>query len=116
MADLNADYRLILKREYQTRVLRNPRYSQNAFAKFLGIDSTYLSKLLKGKILLSLDLAEKITKKLDLAHEERRIFILSAADEQQCHALYLLDSSLTKCPPEKDAENRAPQTRKKKSS
>jgi len=82
MADLDAEYRKILSEEYSRRSTAKPYYSQNAFARFLGIDHTYLSKLLSGKILLSLDVADKITKKLKLPTEIRTKFLMSAAEER----------------------------------
>jgi transcriptional regulator with XRE-family HTH domain len=97
MADLNATYRIVLADEYKKRVSKNKKYSKNSFARFLGINNTYLSKLLSGKILLSLDIAEKITKRLQLGGPARSDFLLSAAEEQKCHALYLIDPLLTEC-------------------
>lgn len=81
MSDLSAAYRKLINDEFRRRRTKNSRYSQSAFAKFLGLDTTYLSKLIKGKILLSLDLAEKITKKLNLTTNERKDFLLSIAEE-----------------------------------
>lgn len=113
MADLNATYRIRIQNEYKARAAKNSRYSQSAYAKFLGLDTTYLSKLLNGKILLSLDLAEQITKKLKLTPTERKEFLFSVAEEQKCHALYLIDASLTDCDPESAEANTRPKPRKK---
>lgn len=52
MADLDARYRSILSEQFELRAKRNPRFSKNAFAKALGLDRTYYSKLSSGKILL----------------------------------------------------------------
>jgi hypothetical protein len=114
MADLDASYRLRLKSELQTRKQKNRCYSVRSFARSLAVDNGYLSKLLAGKILLSLDLADKISKKLSLEGEERKQFILSAAEEQQCHALYLVDPSLTDCDEACQDTNFAPAPRSKK--
>jgi transcriptional regulator with XRE-family HTH domain len=113
MADLGATYRILMSNEFKRRCAKNSRYSQSAFAKSLGLDTTYMSKLLKGKILLSLDLAEQITKKLRLSQEEKRDFLLSVAEEQKCHALYLIDPSLTECDPQTPDSNSQPRPRKK---
>lgn len=113
MADLNALYRIRIADEFKQKRAKNPRYSQSAFARFLGVDTTYLSKLLKGKILLSLDLAEQITRKLGLTPVERREFLLSVAEEQRCHALYLIDPALTECDPKVSDSNTQPRSRKK---
>ena len=111
VADLDAPYRQLLKSEFLARRSSNRSYSQNAFARFLRLDPTYLSKLMRGKILLSLDLADGITRRLKLSPDRRRDFILSAAEEQRCHALYLLDPELTDCDPALDETNLAPKAR-----
>lgn len=108
MADLDADYRKILKDTFDEKKSRNKSYSLRSFARLLGIDNGFLSKLMRGQVLLSLDTADQITQKLKMSHEQRRLFIQSAAEEQQCHALYLLDPSLTDCDPEKAETNLNP--------
>ena len=108
MADLEAEYRLILKDEFQKRKSKRPRFSLRAFARFLSIDPTFLSKLLSGKLLLSVDTAAKIVQRLKLPEQERKAFLISAAEEQRCHALYLVDPSLTPCDPRFDLQNRLP--------
>lgn len=115
MADLDARYRSILSEQFELRAKRNPRFSKNAFAKALGLDRTYYSKLSSGKILLSLDLADQVTKKLKLSPKVRAEFLMSAAEEQRCHALYLIDPALTGCDLEKHPTNVLPKSRRKKS-
>lgn len=114
MADLEAFYRVFLSTEYLARKRRNPRYSLRAYAKNLQLDNGFLSKLLRGKTLLSLDLAGELVVRLKLSGGERHEFILSAAEEQKCHALYLLDPSMTACDPTLDDVNRTPKPRKKR--
>ncbi|MCX6124209.1 MAG: helix-turn-helix domain-containing protein [Proteobacteria bacterium] len=114
MADLEAEYRVTLKRHFDLKISKNKRYSLRSFAKFLGVDPTYLSKLFSGKLLLSLDSADRITKKLKLEGKERATFLLSAAEEQKCHALYLIDPLLTDCHPATDEVNRLPKSRRHK--
>jgi transcriptional regulator with XRE-family HTH domain len=97
MADLKAFYRVYLKTEFQNRSRKNTRYSLRAFAKSLAIDNGQLSKILSGNILLSVDLAAKIAEKLHLSGSARADFLISAAEEQKCHALYLIDPALTDC-------------------
>lgn len=108
MADLESDYRIKLEAEFASRVMKNSKYSRNAFAKFLGMTPSYYSKLQKGKIILSLDMADKMTKKLKLSADERRSFILSVSEEYQCHALYLIDPTYTDCDIKKESMNRSP--------
>lgn len=113
MADLTARYRALLSEEYERRAKRNAKFNQSAFARFLGLDRTYFSKLSAGKILLSLDVAERITRKLKLDTRSRAEFLLSAAEEQRCHALYLIDPSLTDCDPKEHKTNIQPASRSK---
>lgn len=47
MADLNAVYRQILKESFALKREKNPRYSLRGFARFLGVDATFLSKLME---------------------------------------------------------------------
>lgn len=108
MADLEAEYRVKIEAEFTSRLLKNSKYSRNAFAKFLGMTPSYYSKLQKGKLMLSLDMADKMTKKLKLSSDERKSFILSVSEEYQCHALYLIDPTYTDCDIKNDSINRSP--------
>ena len=105
---MEADYRLILAGAFEARKQRNPRYSLRGFSKFLQIDPSFMSKLMTEKILLSLDTADQISDRLKLKKNERDKFLLSAAEEQKCHALYLIDPSLTDCDPDLDSKNKLP--------
>lgn len=97
MADDSAFYRNYLKEELQRRKSKNSRYSLRAFAKSLAIDNGQLSKIISGKALLSVDLADNISKKLKLTGDDRIRFLVSAAEEQKCQLLYLVDPTLTDC-------------------
>jgi transcriptional regulator with XRE-family HTH domain len=108
VADLYAEYRIILNSEFKIRKEKNPRFSLRAFALLLGVDASYLSKINSGKLILSVDIADKMTHKLKLNIEDRKKFILSAAEEQRCHAVYLVDPNLTDCEPSKDSLNKNP--------
>lgn len=44
-----ADFRLFLQEELVRRIRTKPGYSMRAFARFLGIDSSRLSKMLRGE-------------------------------------------------------------------
>ena len=48
-APQTSDFRLELQNELVRRCKMNPRYSLRAFAKFLGVEPSFLSKLLNGK-------------------------------------------------------------------
>lgn len=114
MADLEAEYRLILDREYKKRVAKNDLYSKNSFSKKLQVSSSYYSKLMKGEILLPVDRANEMAFLLELSHEERKKFVLSCAEEQKCHALYLIDPIYTDCNPDLADLNKYPFSRKNK--
>ncbi|BBM83651.1 hypothetical protein [Candidatus Uabimicrobium amorphum] len=83
--------------ELQDRVARNPQYSLRAFAKFLDIDASFLSKVMSRKKVLSLKKVDEIVEKLRLTEEERKKFILSIANEQKCASLTKVDNDLTSC-------------------
>ncbi len=113
MADIDAEYRKTLETELSRRKGRNRRYSLRSFAKFLGVDVAYISKLMAGKIILSVDLAASFARRLQLSEAARKEFILSVAEEQKCHALYLIDPSLMECDPAQVKQNQEPLPRKK---
>ena len=114
MADLTAHYRTLLASEYRKRARKNAAYSNAAFAKALGMDRTYWAKLSGGKILLSLDLADQITKKLKLDSPGRAEFLKSVAEEHRCHSLHQIDPSLSECDASLESINRLPLPRRKK--
>ncbi len=97
MPDINADYRAILYSELSTRKLKNSRYSLRAFSKHLEIDPSYLSKLIAGKLIVSVDLADSLAKKLNLCNDQYTQFVLSAAEENKCQSLYEVNPDLTDC-------------------
>lgn len=58
--------RLAVQREFINRCRKNPSYSLRAFAKYLEIDQSFLSKILKGKRSITVRLAESIVPRLGL--------------------------------------------------
>lgn len=56
----------ILRLELEKRIQRNPKYSQNAFARDLGVTSARLSEILAGKKGLSRDAAKQIGQNLEM--------------------------------------------------
>lgn len=69
------DYRNYLQSELVKRIKLNPRYSQRAFAKLLGLSPGALSEILKGKRKLSYKNAKKIANALALNKGETQHFI-----------------------------------------
>jgi uncharacterized protein (TIGR02147 family) len=69
------DYRALLRQKYEERVLRNPRYSQRAFARDLGISPQHLSRLLSGHLGLSPSNAAVVGERLSLSESELQLFV-----------------------------------------
>lgn len=68
------NYRRILRSQLEIRCRKNKRFSQNAFAKFLGLRPSRLTEILSGKQGLSLRWAREISKKLNFNYAEENHF------------------------------------------
>lgn len=68
------DYRRILQGKLKERCERNSRYTQGAFARFLGISHSRLSEILSGKQGLSVKWAVRIAEKLKFSGLEKEHF------------------------------------------
>jgi transcriptional regulator with XRE-family HTH domain len=75
IAGLPSDFRLFLQEELVRRIKSNPRYSLRAFAKFLQVDPSLLSKLLNGKRKLSANFVRQAAERLELSPEITRGFL-----------------------------------------
>lgn len=71
----NLGYVVILKRGYELRKARNPRYSHRKYAKDLELTPMHLSYILRGQRGLSRKKAEVISKVLRLSYADRKKFI-----------------------------------------
>lgn len=71
----NLGYVVILKRGYELRKARNPRYSLRKYAKDLELTPMHLSYILRGQRGLSRKKAEVISKVLRLSYADRKKFI-----------------------------------------
>ena len=71
--------RIAIQREFIDRSRKNPAYSLRAFAKYLEIDQSFLSKLLKGQRAITLDLARNIGPKLGLKPKQVDDLFLNGA-------------------------------------
>lgn len=60
-------FRELLQQELLKRCKANPRYSLRAFANFLGIESSRLSKILRGERPANTVIVEKLGQKLNLS-------------------------------------------------
>ncbi len=61
------DFRLLLQRELVKRCKSNERYSLRSFAQYLNVDSSRLSKMLRGQRPINSQYVEKIGKRLGLS-------------------------------------------------
>ena len=66
----------IIRNELQKRKKKNPLFSNNSFAKYLGISPTYLSLVLKGQRPITRKLAKKVESNLKFSAEEKKYFNL----------------------------------------
>lgn len=74
----NSDFRLALQRELIRRCKLNPKYSLRAFARFLGLESSRLSKILRGERPVSPKLIERLGKQLGLSPQELQSYVNAA--------------------------------------
>lgn len=74
------DYRAYVGDELARRRGANPRYSLRGFAKTLGLDAGYLSKVLSGQMPLSLGAAKKVVAALKMSDAEAQLLIEAIAD------------------------------------
>lgn len=72
---LPPDFRLLLQSELMRRCRLNPKYSLRAYAKSLGVDSSTLSKILRGKRPLGGISIRRLGDKLNLSPAEIDRFI-----------------------------------------
>lgn len=76
-------YQTFLRSELAKRINANSRYSLRAFARYLGLDPSVLSRVLNGQKRLSPASSEKIIKKLDISPEEANNILHSMASAYQ---------------------------------
>lgn len=86
-----------LAHEFEMRSQSNAQYSLRVFAKYLGVDASFLSKVLARRLVLSLKQGEKLAARLCLSEDDRKKFLLSIAEEQKCKSLAKVDTTLTDC-------------------
>lgn len=64
-----------LKRAFEDRALRNPRYSMRAFSRDLDVDPSVLSKILRGKRSVSGKMIRKVSQFLGHSPEQAQTFL-----------------------------------------
>ena len=94
-----------LKTELSERIDRNPRYSVRAFAQMLGIESSALSQILRGKRAISIRVANRIFGKLNFSPEEKAEFLTSLGQTKRAGGLKRISPLLRQAlGPENDPE------------
>lgn len=68
------DFKIILKRELEQRMTKNPRYSLRAFAKDMQIAPALMSDILNGRRGLSRSSALHLARRMDLNPSETELF------------------------------------------
>jgi uncharacterized protein (TIGR02147 family) len=69
--------------ELLRRIEKNPHYSLRSFARDLQVAAGWLSEVLRSKKGMSTKMAEKISARIDLTRQEKKLFVLSA---EACHS------------------------------
>ncbi|WP_413288809.1 TIGR02147 family protein [Bdellovibrio sp. HCB337] len=105
MAQLNSisasDFRTFLEQELSRRSSVNPNYSLRAFARDLGVDSSFLSKLLNGKRSMTARTILSLAPRLSLSEQEVQDYIQKAngrrrrysSGAQEVHAIAEIENA-----------------------
>jgi PAS domain S-box-containing protein len=83
-----------LRAELERRKSKNSRYSMRAFASFLEIHPSALSRMLNGLQDISLQVALLVLKQLKMTEEEKRLFLASVAEEKRFQASQVLADAI----------------------
>lgn len=94
MTELKPYHVELLIQEIAKRKASNSRYSLRAFARFLGIAPSTLSRVLSNHQELSLSGSKKIMRKLKFTEEQKITFITSVAEEKKRRAILSLARGL----------------------
>lgn len=82
-ADARGDLRLFLQEELGRRCRQNPAYSLRSFARALGVESSRLSKILRGQRPVSARLAEQLGQRLGLSQREIAAYSVKPAPREK---------------------------------
>lgn len=80
-----------LKQVFSDKQRKNPQYSIRAFSRDIGIDSSSLSKILKGKRRFPLTKVDTLSKNLSFSPREKRVFIESLNNLDQVYEQISID-------------------------
>jgi len=84
----------ILTEELERRKQANKRYSLRAFARYLELDASALSRILSGKQELSISVCLKVLKRLKLPEDRQVQFVASLTEEMRKKATFLIDKAI----------------------
>jgi uncharacterized protein (TIGR02147 family) len=93
------DFRVFLEQELARRNSENPNYSLRAFARDLGVDSSFLSKLLNGKRSMTVRTIKSLAPRLPLSEAETQMYSQKAGrrrysmGEAQIQAFKVVENS-----------------------
>ncbi|MBS1985672.1 MAG: TIGR02147 family protein [Bdellovibrionales bacterium] len=73
---------VLIEREFERRKQKNPKYSLRSFGRYLGMDSSTLSSILRGKRKLGVRSVAKFLKLLDVTAAERAAALKSMVGEE----------------------------------
>nr|WP_295905876.1 DUF4423 domain-containing protein [uncultured Bdellovibrio sp.] len=68
--EIQKDFKTLLQKEYQKRMQKNRLYSLRAYARFLGIDSSFLSKIFASKRPVTSKTIDKLSGPLNLTRTQ----------------------------------------------
>ncbi|MGE3973904.1 MAG: TIGR02147 family protein [Bdellovibrionales bacterium] len=89
------NFREYLQGEFVLRCKKNPQYSMRAFSKFLGVENSWLSKILRGKKVASRQSIEKLAFRLGLsAHQVQNLQSLSKTNKDSEAAYKVLTEDI----------------------
>lgn len=95
MSELSQAYHVeFLKAELEKRKQKNARYSMRAFASFLDIHPSALSRILNGIQEISLPTAQIVLQQLKMSDDEKRLFLASVAEEKRYRASVVLAEAI----------------------
>jgi uncharacterized protein (TIGR02147 family) len=83
-----SDFRLFLQSELARRCRKNSKYSLRSFAKFLGIESSHLSKMLRKKRPISVRNIERLGVRLGCRPIEIAAFVAQRMDRSESAVSY----------------------------
>jgi uncharacterized protein (TIGR02147 family) len=75
-------FRALLLAEFAKRTQRRPQYSLRAFARFLDVEPSILSKILRGKVAITSERVTRLAPRLGLSDEDAKRYIEALRKEK----------------------------------